>query len=82
MGLISLLWGIGALLAMLLGLVPLLGWLNWLVIPFAAIGVVIAVLGLLMSSEGRRGRAKAGLLLGVGVMIVAAIRLSLGGGIV
>lgn len=82
MGVISLLWGIGALLAMLLGLVPFLGWLNWLVIPFAGIGVVIAVLGLLTSSEGGRGRAKAGLLLGIGVMIVAAIRLSLGGGIV
>ena len=81
MGVISLVWGVLALLGMLLGLIPLLGWLNWFVIPLAAIGAVIAVLGLLMSGEGHRGRAKAGLLLNIGVMVVGALRLSLGGGI-
>lgn len=81
MGVISLVWGVLALLGMLLALIPLLGALNWFVIPFAGIGAVIAVIGLLTSGEGHRSRAKAGLLLNIGVMVVGAIRLSLGGGI-
>ncbi len=40
MGLISLLWGILALLWMILALIPLLGWGNWFLIPFAAVGAV------------------------------------------
>lgn len=81
MGLISLIWGIGMLLWMLLALVPLLGAMNWLVIPFAAFGAVVAAIGIALSRSGHRGRAKAGLLINVAVMIVAAIRLGLGGGI-
>jgi hypothetical protein len=81
MGLISLIWGIAMLLWMMLALIPLLGIMNWLVIPFAAVGAVIAALGVAMSRDGHRGRAKAGLLLNVAVMVVAAIRLALGGGL-
>ncbi|GAB1595165.1 hypothetical protein [Lysobacter claricitrinus] len=81
MGLISLLWGIGMLLWMLLALIPLLGAMNWLVIPFAAFGAILAALGMALSRDGHRGRAKAGLLINVAVMIVAVIRLHLGGGL-
>jgi hypothetical protein len=81
MGLISLIWGIAMLLWMLLALIPLLGIMNWLVIPFAAVGAVIAAIGIALSRSGHRGRAKAGLLLNVAVMVVAAIRLGLGGGL-
>lgn len=80
MGFISLIWGVFALLFMCLGLIPLLGWLNWLVIPFAAIGAILAGIGVLLRGEKSR-RAKAGLALNVVVILVAAIRLSLGGGI-
>ena len=82
MGLVSLLWGIVALLWMLLALIPLLGWGNWFVIPFAAIGALIAVFGIATTAREHRGRAKAGLVLNCVVMVVAAIRLSLGGGLV
>lgn len=81
MGLLSLLWGVFMLMWMLLAFIPLLGWGNWLVIPLAGVGAVIAAIGIATSREGHRGRAKAGLLLNVVVMIVGAIRLSLGGGI-
>jgi hypothetical protein len=81
MGLISLLWGIVAMLWMMLALLPLLGWANWFVIPFAAVGVVIAALGIAFSASGRRGRAKAGLVLNALVILVALVRLNLGGGI-
>ena len=82
MGLISLLWGIVAMLLMFIGLIPLLGWSNWLVIPFAGVGAIIAAIGIAMTSRDKRGRAKAGLVLNVIVIVVAAIRLSLGGGII
>lgn len=81
MGLISLLWGIVGMVLMFIGLVPLLGWSNWLIIPFAGVGAIIAAIGILLTSQEKRGRAKAGLVLNAIVIIVAAIRLSMGGGI-
>ncbi len=82
MGLISLLWGIFAMLWMVLALIPLLGWGNWFLIPFAAVGAIIAAIGIAVTSPDKRGRAKAGLLLNGIVIIVAIWRLGLGGGIV
>lgn len=81
MGLISLIWGIVAIAWMVIAFIPLLGWGNWFVIPFAAIGAIIAAIGILFTSPGNRGRAKTGLLLNVLVIIVGVLRLSLGGGI-
>ena len=72
MGLISLLWGIVAICWMVLALIPLIGITNWLLIPFAAIGAVIAAVGILFTSSERRGRAKAGLILNGIVVVVAA----------
>ena len=71
MGLISLLWGIVSMLWMVLALIPLLGWGNWFLIPFAAVGAIIAAIGILFTRTENRGRAKAGLLLNV-VVIVAS----------
>jgi hypothetical protein len=82
MGLVSLLWGIVAMLFMFLGLIPLLGWMNWAVIPFAGIGAIIAAIGIALTSREKRGRAKVGLLLNAIVIVVAAIRLSMGGGVI
>ncbi len=82
MGLISLLWGIVAMLWMVVALVPLLGWGNWFLIPFAAIGAVIAAIGIAITGSGKRGRAKAGLVLNGIVILVGIARLSLGGGVI
>ncbi|MFT3669856.1 MAG: hypothetical protein QM795_15080 [Pseudoxanthomonas sp.] len=81
MGLISLLWGIVAMILMVLALIPLLGAANWLVIPFAAVGAIIAAVGILFTRTENRGRAKAGLVLNGIVIIVGIVRLSLGGGV-
>jgi len=80
--LISLLWGIVALLWMVLAFIPLLGWGNWFLIPFAAFGALIAAIALLFTSVGNRGRAKTGLLLNAVVIVVGVIRLGLGGGVI
>ncbi|MFQ6313424.1 hypothetical protein [Lysobacter capsici] len=82
MGLISLLWGIFALAWMVLALIPLLGWGNWFLIPFAAVGAIIAAIGLLFTKSENNGRAKTGLLLNAIVIVVALVRLGIGGGII
>jgi hypothetical protein len=81
MGLISLLWGIVALCWMVLALIPVIGITNWLLIPFAAVGALIAAIGIMFTRSENRGRAKAGLILNGIVIVVAAIRLSMGGGL-
>lgn len=82
MGLLSLLWGIVAMLWMILALVPLLGAMNWLVIPFAAVGAILAAIAIALTRPENRGRAKTGLVLNGIVILVGIARLSLGGGII
>lgn len=82
MGLISLLWGIVALLWMIAALIPLLGWGNWFMIPFAAVGAMIAAIGLLFTRSENNARAKAGLWLNGIAILVGVVRLALGGGLI
>ncbi len=81
MGLISVLWGIAAMIWMVFALIPLVGITNWLLIPFAAIGAIIGAIGIALTSREKRGRAKAGLLLNGIVIVVAALRLGMFGGV-
>nr|WP_240096575.1 hypothetical protein [Thermomonas flagellata] len=81
MGLLSLLWGIVALVWMVLALLPVVGITNWLLIPFAALGAILAALGLLVTRRERNARAKAGLAVNLLVIVVAVWRLGLGGGL-
>ena len=82
MGLVSVIWGILALLWMLVALIPLLGWGNWLMIPFAVIGLIIAAIGMSAKPPARRGAATAGLVLNLVAIAVGSMRLILGGGII
>lgn len=72
LNLMSIIAGLVALAIALVGLVPLLGWLNWLAV---FVGVIGLALGLLSSRTGGRNLA-------ILVLIVACVRLSLGGGII
>lgn len=82
MGVISLVWGVVALLWMLLAFIPLLGWGNWFMIPFAAVGAIIAAIGLLFTRSENRGRARTGLILNGIAIVVGVVRLGLGGGFI
>ncbi|TDK18568.1 hypothetical protein E2F46_17260 [Luteimonas aestuarii] len=82
MGLISLLWGIVSMCWMVVALIPLLGWGNWFLIPFAAVGAAIGAIGVLFTRSGRNGRARAGLLLNGIAIVVGIVRLALGGGVI
>jgi hypothetical protein len=67
----SLIIGAVALVLAVVAFIPLLGWANWFIIPLALIGA-----GIGMASRSTSGRN-----LNLFVVIVAVIRLSLGGGI-
>jgi len=67
----SLIVGFVALICAMVAFLPLLGWLNWLIIPLAIIGAGIGVI-----SRGTAGRN-----LNLLVILIGVIRLSLGGGI-
>ncbi len=69
LNLLSLIVGIVAFPLMLVGLIPLLGWLNWLVIPLAILGLALGALS--SSNTGRN--------LNIVVLIVGGVRLWLGG---
>ncbi|MDL2343150.1 hypothetical protein QOL99_03200 [Deinococcus sp. MIMF12] len=69
---LSLILGILAALGLLLGLLPLFGWLNWLVVlPPALLGLILGVLA----------RDRGATTLNVVVIALAALRLMLGGGV-
>ena len=72
---------VGAAWWMVLALIPVIGITNWLLIPFAAMGAIIAAIGIALTSPGKRGRAKAGLVLNGIVAVVATMRLGMFGGL-
>ena len=69
--LVSLIIGFVALICAVIAFIPLLGWVNWLIIPLAVIGAGIGLI-----SRGTTGRN-----LNLFVIVVAIVRLSMGGGI-
>jgi hypothetical protein len=69
---LSILIGIIALVLAIPSAIPLLGWGNWIVLPIAVLG---AGLGALSSSKTGRNFCLV-------VIVSAAIRLSIGGGII
>ena len=72
LNLVSILFGLVTLAFGLVAFIPLLGWMNWLVIP---IGIVGAALGAMSSSNSGRN-------LNLVLIVIFALRLSLGGGII
>lgn len=72
LNIVSILVGLLTLVLGLIAFIPLLGWMNWFVIP---IGIVGAVIGMLSSSTSGRN-------LNIVLVIIFALRLSLGGGII
>jgi hypothetical protein len=71
LNILSVLIGLSSLLFILPGVFPLLGALNWLAIPITIVGGVIGML-----SSRNTGRN-----LNLVLLVVAILRLSLGGGI-
>ncbi|SFP47027.1 hypothetical protein [Sphingomonas rubra] len=72
LNIISIVIGLVTLALGLVAFFPLLGWLNWLVIP---IGIVGAAVGAMSSTNGGRN-------LNLVLIVIFALRLMLGGGII
>lgn len=70
LNIVSILIGLVALVFAIPGLVPLFGWINWLVLPLALLGAGVGAL-----SSRTAGRN-----LNIVVLIVGIVRLMLGGG--
>ena len=69
---IAFLFGFIALVLAFIGFIPLLGWLNWLIILIAGVG---AVLGMISTKNSGRNFCFV-------VMAICALRLWIGGGII
>jgi len=82
MQVLSLVWGILALIGMLVGFMPCLGALNWLNIPFAGIGIILCAVALASSPPSAKSPSIAGLVCCAVALILGIIRLLLGGGVV
>jgi len=67
----SIIIGLVSLVCALVAFLPLLGWLNWLIIPLAIIGAAVG-----MISRGTAGRN-----LNLFVIVVGVVRLMIGGGL-
>ena len=72
LNILSIIIGLVALVFALPGLIPLLGWLNWLAVFIGVIGLGI---GALSSSNGVRN-------FNIVVLVIAGIRLFIGGGFI
>jgi hypothetical protein len=73
---IGILTGIGATIS----IVPLLGWLNWINVPFAGLGLILCIVGV---ARGRNtGIGTAGIVINAILIIYGIVRLATGGGFV
>lgn len=82
MPVLSLVWGILALLGMLIGFLPCVGWLNWLNIPFAIVGLIISIVAVARPEREGKSAALAGLVCCAAAIVIGGIRLVLGGGVI
>jgi len=71
LNIISILVGLLSLVIVIPAQIPLLGWANWIALPFIAVGIVI---GQLSSSNSGRNFCLI-------VLLIAVVRLTLGGGV-
>lgn len=81
MQILSLVWGVLSIAAAVVAFFPCLGALNWLVIPFAAIGLAVSLVAFAGAGTGSRRGAQAGIVLCAIATVMGAVRLLLGGGV-
>lgn len=82
MQIVALVWGMLSLFGMLVAFIPLLGWMNWINIPFAFFGAVVAVIALTTSTEKNKAPSAVAVACCAVAVPVGLLRLFIGGGIV
>jgi hypothetical protein len=82
MQVLSLIWGILAILGMLTGFFPCLGSLNWINIPFSGIGLILSIIALATAKgDEKKGGSIAGVVCCAIAILFGLIRLIAGGGV-
>ena len=81
MNTLNIVWGVLAVLGMFFGFIPCLGAFNWINIPFAGVGVVLGVIGLVVEKDSKGGSIAGLIMCGIAV-VFGTVRLALGGGVV
>ncbi len=81
MQVLSLAWGILAIVGMIVGFFPCLGALNWINVPFSGIGIIISGIALGTAGNRPKGSSVAGLVCCCVAVLFGIIRLVLGGGV-
>ena len=72
LNILFILFGIVSLVIVIPATIPMLGWANWFALPLIVVGILV---GQMSSSNGGRNFC-------IVVLLIAAIRLSLGGGFI
>jgi hypothetical protein len=73
---IGILTGIGSTLSV----IPFLGWLNWLNVPVAGLGLILCIVGVIKGKN--KGLGTAGIVINAVLVVFGIVRLATGGGIV
>lgn len=82
MQLLSLVWGILAILGMIVGFFPCLGAFNWLNIPFSGLGIIVSAIAWATAGSKPKRGSIVGLILCIVACIFGIMRLGAGGGVV
>jgi hypothetical protein len=77
LGVAALVFGILSIVWMFIAFVPCLGWLNWINIPFAIVGLIVSIIARVQGDT----KGIAGIVLCAIAIAFGGIRLFLGGGI-
>ena len=80
MQILSLVWGILAFVGFFIALLPCLGSINWINIPFAFIGLIISIIAMVTTKEDKKTFSIVGIVLCGIAIVIGLIRLLIGGG--
>jgi hypothetical protein len=80
----SFLLGIVSLVGVAVGLIPFLGWLNWLILPLAVAGLIVGIISANSGAQQQRSSCLAtlGIILNCVALGFGILRLLIGGGII
>ena len=76
----GLILGILAIVGALIAFIPFFGWMNWGVIPFSMVGIIISSIATATTKE-EKGQAITGIILSTIALLISVPRLIIGGGI-
>ena len=80
LGIVGIIWGIVCLILAVVAFIPLMGWFNWLVIPFTVPGLIFSTLATANSDTVKLGHV--GNWLNGTAIALGTLRLLLGGGVI